>query len=123
MLHDSGELTVYRGHNSAGPGKKPVYAYEKILECECYGEKTVGFSRYFTAMQNDVNVDMLLQIGRNYDVLVGDVVILSPYSHFEDKVYQIVQVQQVEDEDNLPMTDISLSRMEGIDSNGILSNR
>ena len=123
MLHDSGELTVYKCHNSALPGKKPVDEYEKILDSECYGEKTVGFSRYFTAMQNDVNVEMLLQINRTYDLSVGDVVTLSPYSHVENKVYKIVQVQQVEDENNLPMTDISLSRMEGIDKDGLFNNR
>lgn len=111
MRLDDGILTVYRLINSAEPGMLPVLAESEILTA-CYGERTVGLSRFYTAMQADTQVDMVVRIPRAYGLLSGDRVRLRPYAwQAPEYPYLVVQVQQVTDEDNLPATDLSIRVM------------
>lgn len=112
MRLDSGILKTLRLENVAEPGMMPVWK-EVLLERMCYGERTVGASRYYTAQQADIQVDMIVRVPRTYTARTGDRVRLKPYSHCApDLPYIIVQVQQVDDEDtNLPATDYSIRVM------------
>ena len=51
MLLDSGTLIVWRGENVSPPGGKPQMAYTKVWG-GCYGLRTVGITRWYTAQQH-----------------------------------------------------------------------
>jgi hypothetical protein len=112
MNLDTGTLTVYRLQNVADPGMMPIMGEIEILQ-SCYGERTVGTSRYYNARQADTQVDMLVRIIRTHGLLAGDRVRLAPYGYEPPELpYLIDQIQQVTDEDtNLPVTDLALRAM------------
>ena len=112
MNLDSGTLIISRLVNVAEPGMMPRYEEVEIAR-GCYGERTVGATRFYTAQQADVQVDMLVRIQRTYEAATGDRVRIQPYSHEAPRLpYLIEQVQQVDDEDTqLPMTDLSIRSM------------
>lgn len=112
MVLDAGTLTVWRGVNETPPGGMPALTFEKVWG-SYYGNKTVGVTRFYTAMQAGDNVDVLVQVQRTYDLKAAeDLVLLSPYTHKEEKAYRIAQIQQVVDEDQNPRTELSLERTE-----------
>ena len=116
MRLDSGTLTIYRLQNTAAPGLMPQLS-EVSVETFCYGERTVGATRFYNAQQADMQVDLLVRIPRSYDILTGDRARLAPYSHAaSNRPYLVGQVQQVDDEDTgLPATDLSLQLMREAD--------
>lgn len=112
MLLDAGTLTVWRGDNSSPPGGMPALSYQQIWG-GAYGEKTVGVTRFYNAMQAGDRVDAVVQTQRTYNLRAAeDLVLLFPYSHREEKAYRITQLQQVTDEDGNPRTELSLERTE-----------
>lgn len=116
---DSGELTVWRGVNTAPAGSMPVMQHSVIYQ-GAYGEKTVGLTRWYTAQQHGERPDIVVQIQRTYGLNVGtDLVTLSPYTHQDSGAYIINQIQQVINAENLPMTDLTLQREDGIDANDL----
>lgn len=116
MRLDSGTLEIYRLENSAEPGLMPQLT-EVSKGSFCYGERTVGATRFYNAQQADMQVDMLVRVPSTYDILTGDRARLTPYSHAPSAYpFLVVQVQQVEDEDtHLPATDLSLQAMKEAD--------
>lgn len=112
MKLDSGTLTAWRGVNETPPGGMPDMEYSKIWG-SYYGDKTVGVTRFYTAKQYGDTVDMVVQVQRTYDLkAASDLIVLSPFSHKEDKAYRITQIQQVIDDDGNPRTDLALERTE-----------
>lgn len=110
MILDSGTLTVWRGVNETPPGGMPALSFDKVWS-SYYGDKTVGVTRFYTAKQAGDNVDMVVQVQRTYELKAAeDLVVLSPYTHKEEKAYRIAQIQQVLDEDQNPRTELSLER-------------
>ena len=101
MPLDSGTLTVWRGSNTAQAGDMPALAYVQIWG-SYYEDRTIGIQRYYTAMQHDSPST--------------DRVVLAPFSHQDGNAYRILQVQQVLDDDGLPVTDLTLERDDGIDA-------
>lgn len=120
-MFDSGTIKLYRKGNSASAGLMPVDAYTLQVEC-CYEERTVGVTRYAVGLQNDARIEMIARVPQNYEIKVDDVAVLFPYSHIDSSVYQIYQIQQLKNEDDLPCTDITLVRYEGIDADEIINN-
>lgn len=115
-MFDSGELTVWRGDNSTPPGGLPVLTFTKIWS-GCYENRTIGVTRYYTAMQHGARADIMVRIKRAYEINPAtDKVILSPYDHQDTMGYRIAMKQDVLDEDGLPACDLTLERDEGIDS-------
>ena len=111
MIFDGGTLQIFRLVNDAQPGMMPKMR-ETLIESACYGERTVGATRYYNAQQADMQVDILVRIPRTYNAKTGDRVRLMPYSHEPSEFpYLVIQVQQVTDEENLPATDLSLRIM------------
>ena len=114
-MFDSGTLTVWRGTNTSPAGSMPVLKYEQIWG-SYYADRTIGIQRYYTAMQHDNRVDAMVRVQRTYELKpADDRIILSPYSHEDGNAYRIIQLQQVLDDDGLPVTDLSLERDDGID--------
>ena len=121
MPLDSGILTVWRGINNSPPGSMPVMQYHQICQ-EYYGEQTVGITRWYTAQQHGDRPDIVAQIPRRYDLKVGtDRVTLAPFAYVDSGSYKINQIQQVISPENLPMTNLTLERDDGIDANDITS--
>lgn len=115
MLLDSGIATIRRSVNVAPAGDKPMYALTDFFE-SYYGEKTVGINRFYAAKAHDDRADFLIEIQRNGGIRTSDVCYLSPFMDAPATgVYKIIQVQHVFDEDNLPKTDLTLERIDGVD--------
>lgn len=111
MTYDDGILKLYRLVNVADAGMMPKMG-ETLIESMCYGERTVGATRYYNAQQANMQVDILVRVPRTYNAKTGDRVRLEPYSHEPSEFpYLIIQAQQVTDEENLPATDLSLRVM------------
>lgn len=120
MPLDSGTLTVWRGDNISPPGGKPEMHYTKIWG-SYYEDRTVGVQRWYTAQQHGDRPDMVVRVQRTWSLKTGtDRVILSPFA-WQDSggAYKIVQIQQITSEENLPMTDLTLERDDGIDAGDI----
>lgn len=114
MILDRGIAEVWRESASTPSGSMPKVPKQKVFS-SYYGERTVGFTRYFTALAHDDQIDLLVRIQR-FGVTTADKIILQPVT--EDGTagtYNVVQVQHITDEDGLLMTDLSLERTEGVD--------
>ena len=116
---DSGTLTVWRGTNMSPAGSMPVLKYAQIWG-SYYADRTIGIQRYYTAMQHDNRVDAMVRVQRTYELKpADDRIILSPYSHEDGNAYRIIQLQQVLDDDGLPVTDLTLERDDRIDARSL----
>ena len=73
-----------------------------------YGDRTVYHRRYWEAVQAGSRVDKLIRLPDHLDVTATDYAVLT-----DGHAYRIEQVQHMEDEDGLPVTELSLRRMEG----------
>lgn len=109
MNLDGGIAKIWRCTETAAPGGMPATEWTEVW-ASYYGEQTVGIQRYYTAKAANDQVDAVIWVQRNRDIFpVRDRVELG------GTFYRITQVQQVTDEDGLPMTAISLERLEGLD--------
>lgn len=117
MVLDAGVLKILRGHNEAENGDLVRMVYDIEIFRSYYGEKTVGIQRFYTAKSVDSQADLLVEIQRCGAVLANkDVCRLKS---FRDSGisgdYKILQAQQVLDEDGIPMTDLTLQRIDPIE--------
>lgn len=117
MVLDAGVLKILRGHNEAENGDPVCMVYDIEIFRSYYGEKTVGIQRFYTAKSVDSQADLLVEIQRCGAVLANkDVCRLKS---FKDSGisgdYKILQAQQVLDEDGIPMTDLTLQRIDPIE--------
>jgi len=100
-----GLLSLYSLQNTAEKGLKPAYKLVKIDDAY-YGKRVVGYNRQYAALGVNQSIDKLVRIWQR-PVRVGDYVILE-----DDAQYRVDFVQDLEDEDGLAVTDLTLSRME-----------
>lgn len=105
MIYE-GLLTVYNLQNIAPKGLMPQ---EKLVELceEYYEERTIGVTRQYAAMGADRRIDLLLRIWRNSQVFPNQYVIPD-----DGMQYRIDFVQHTKDEDGLPVSDLTLVRLE-----------
>ena len=116
MIRDSGIATVWRGRNTAPAGAKPVMVCDQKIVADYYGEKTVGIQRFYTARAQNARADLLVEIDRCGRILPDDRCQLESASNGADTgLYKIIQVQHLTDEDSLPVTDLTLERIDSID--------
>ena len=119
---DSGELTVWRGVNTAPPGGMPVMKYTQVWG-SYYENRTVGITRWYTAQQYGDRADAVVRVHRTYEIRPAeDKIILNPYDHEDGNAYRVMQKQDVTDDDGLPATDLTLERDEGIDAGTITAS-
>ena len=120
MPLDSGILTVWRGTNTAPAGGMPAMTYKQIWGAY-YQDRTIGIQRWYTAQQHGDRPDFLVRVPRTWGLSPApDRVLLEPFGWQENGgAYRIVQIQQVMDEADLPVTDLTLERDDGIDAGTI----
>lgn len=109
MILGDGIISIVRDKNIAEIGEMPRYEPHEILR-SYYGEKTVGVNRYYTAKGQNDSIDMLIQIQRTKEIQPS-----TDRACIAGTYYRITQLQQVTDEDGLPMTDLSLERINGLE--------
>lgn len=116
MNLNDGIATILRGENTAENGEMPHVEYSKVIFESYFAEKTVGFSRFFTAKANDSQADLLIEIQRCGVIRDSDVCRLES---FRDSGisgdYVIIQSQNILDDDERPMTDLTLQRISPIE--------
>lgn len=115
MILDSGVATIKRGTlNPSSAGGFPTYTYTE-LDKSFYAEKTVSISRFYSAKSQSRQADLLIEIIRNGSIMPDDICEISSYvDNGISGTYKIIQVQHVLDEDNLPKTDLTLERLDGV---------
>ena len=120
MPLDSGILTVWRGTNTAPAGGMPDMTYKQIWGAY-YQDRTIGIQRWYTAQQHGDRPDFLVRVPRTWELSTAtDRVLLEPFGWQDNGgAYRIVQIQQVMDEADLPVTDLTLERDDGIDAGTI----
>lgn len=109
MILDTGIAVFCHTENASKAGNLP--GYERVeFHRAWYGERTVGFSRFFTAKQSNVKVDRLIRILRPpHDVVFEAEDVCELPDGF---TYRVVQCQYLRDEDaGEDVADISLERI------------
>lgn len=99
-------LSLYRLQNTADKGRMPDNRLVKISD-EFYGERVVGYNRQYVAMGVNQRIDALVRIWKNACVRVNDFAILE-----DGNQYRVDMIQHLTDEDGLPVTDLTLTRMD-----------
>lgn len=113
MQLDSGVAKIKRIVDAGDNGSLPIETFETVFE-SYFGEKTVGINRFFTAKAHDDQIDLFIEIQR-YRVRTADrVEIMSFMEPDINGMYKVIAVQHIADDDGLPMTDLSLERIEGV---------
>jgi len=104
-------VNIYSVGNTAPSGKMPKDRLKLKVGPVRYAERTVGINRYWTAMQANAKIDMVIRIpctslrGRSIDVSTQDIAI-----PIDGAQYRIMQVQKPEDI-YPPVLDLSLERL------------
>lgn len=105
MAFDDGILKIYSVGNIADAGKKPVIGL-KEKSSHYFGFEAVGVTRYYAAMQVNSSISAIVHIWQDRGIEANDICIL------EDKLqYKCSFVQHVMNEENLPITKITLERL------------
>lgn len=104
MLLDSGIINIYTITNTADNGKMPSYSLS-LKHRAYYGERTIGFNRYYARLGRNEQIDMLVRIWQTRKIHIGDVAVIDSVQ------YRITNVQHLADESNLRVTDLTLERM------------
>lgn len=98
-----GLAVFYETKEIAEPGKLPKK--EKVFKRSLrYEERIVGAKRFYTAMQNNTRLDMVIRCYKQGDITLEDI------AEIKDGFYKIVQIQYQQEKAFLCM-DISLERL------------
>lgn len=100
---NDGIVKIYEVTDISAPGDKPVDGLEHKLTLR-YRRRTVGMSRYYTAMQANVQIDKLIRCQAHEDVSSQDVAIIG------NTQYRIGQIQYPEDTVP-PVMDLTLTKL------------
>lgn len=73
-----------------------------------WGELTVYHRRYWEAQAAGTRVDRMIQIPEGYDIMATSYVLLAE----DSRLYRIEEAQHTKDEDGLPVTNLTLRRMD-----------
>lgn len=109
MLYDAGLVTLCRLENVAAAGRMPV---EQLVPVDAayFGERTVGYRRFYAAQGVNERVDLLIRSHRMPAARIGMYAVLSQSEN--DGQYRIGFAQPVLDDHNLKATDLTLTRLE-----------
>lgn len=116
MRRDAGTVAIYKKRETAGSGLMPAPVWDVLRCAYYYGVRTVGVTRYWTALGNNDQIDLIIQVDRDASISTRDRAYLYPFTR--ETVggwYKIVQVQHVTDEDDQLMTNLSLERIDELD--------
>ncbi len=107
MTFDDGILAVYRGENSALPGKMPVMSLIEKARYY-YGYDRIGITRYYQALQANQQIEAIVNVPGWNDIKVTDVIILQEQPKI---LYQVDMVQPDMDE-GLKFQKLTLGKVE-----------
>lgn len=102
---NDGVVNIYLVDNIATPGNMPKEGLALKVGPLRYKERVVGMGRYWTAIQSQARISMLLRVQRLRSVSTQDIAIV------DGEQYKIVQIQHPEDIVP-PVMDLSLERLE-----------
>lgn len=108
-MFDAGQVIICQLIDTADPGCMPVYMLEPITTAY-FGERTVGYNRYYAAQGVNEQVDLLIRVWRDNQIRIGMYALL--YMSENDGQYRITNVQHLLNDDGLKVTDLTLSRVE-----------
>lgn len=100
-----GIVNIYSVSNIAASGNMPKDGLTIKVSNLRYEERTVGMSRYWTALQDNARIEQLIRVPRINSVTVHDIAILN------GQQYDIMQAQYPPDAEP-PCMDLSLERLE-----------
>ncbi len=103
QTYNDGVASIYTVGNIAEPGNMPKDGLTFKVGPLRYEERKVGITRFWTAKQFDVKIDMIIRTPKNLAVFTEDIAVL-PAGQF-----QIKQVQYPEEEKY--SMDLSLERV------------
>ena len=106
--YPDGLVDIYKVTDMAQPGDLPVEGL--VLKNSLrYKERTVGMSRFYNALQNNIKVDFVIRCPevrglseKNTDILVAILI--------DDQQYKVVQIQYIEDAQPASM-DLTLEKI------------
>lgn len=101
---NDGIVKIYRVVDIALPGDMPKEGLILQLTLR-YKERTVGLTRYYAALQNNIKVDFVIRCQQVREVLANDVAIL-----VDENQYRVMQVQYPEDVEP-PVMDLTLEKV------------
>ena len=116
MLLNDGIATIWGPVDTGDPGGKPETEYTDWVFASYYGQKTVGVTRYWTAQAHDGRADLRVEIQRFSGVSTAQRVQLCPQVDTGlAGYYKILQFQHLLDNNGLPVTDLTLQRIDALD--------
>ena len=105
---NDGVVSLYKVTDLALPGDLPVEGLV-LKQTLRYKERTVGLTRYYAALHEDIKVDFVIRCPevrglseKNTDILVAILI--------DGQQYKVVQLQYIEDAQP-PSMDITLTRL------------
>lgn len=101
---NDGVVKIYEIGNAALPGDMPKEGLT-LKQTLRYKERTVGYNRYYVALQHNVKADLIIRCQRVNSVQADNVAILN-----DGNQYRIEQVQYPEDAIP-PVMDLTLERL------------
>ena len=105
MTYDDGLITIYTLEKIGEPGDMPKEQL-KTKSQHMYGERTIGYGRQYAAKSVNEQVDMLVRFWQDRSIHIRN------YAGIDDEQYIIDNVQHLKDEDGLPVTDLTLRRLD-----------
>lgn len=103
---NDGVVNIYSVGNIAEPGNMPKDGLTLKVGSLHYEERTVGMSRFWTAMQAHAKVERMLRVPRMDYVSPQDIAI-----PIDGEQYKIIQIQYPKDVEP-PSMDLSLERVD-----------
>ena len=110
-MMDGGIATVCELANTAEAGNKPVYQLQVVTRAY-FAYRTVSYRRLYAAKGANQEIDLLIRVWRDPLITIGQYVVLS--DSVNDGQYEIQNVQNTVDEDNLQVSDITLKRIDNL---------
>lgn len=108
MTLDDGIIRIYSLVDTAYNGEKPNLQLSDTCTRHCFSYETVGFHRFYTAMEAKQRVDDVVRIYQDRMIRADQNI-----AELEDGTqFKIILVQHMLDEDGLRITKLTLERME-----------
>lgn len=105
MTFDDGIIILCSVENIAEPGDRPVTGLSE-KERFYFSFDTLGINRYYTAMQNNQQIEAVVNIPGWGGVEATDICVLE-----SGKQYRIAMIQAMTDDNGLKITKLSLERL------------
>lgn len=102
---DDGLVVLYALNNESAPGDMPGDALVEYATC-FFGERVVGYGRQYAAKGVNERIDRLVRLWQDRGITTDMIAVI------DTDQYRIDNVQHLLDDDGLPVTDLTLARLE-----------